>query len=598
MINIGKKLKLGLLGFVIVPALVIASTSLINTGDVLPFQSVRSTLTPESLPYQDDFENETTWGWSNDTSNQWVIGTAVNNGGTHALYISDDNGGSNAYDVNEVQVSHVYKDFIVPDTALDLSVRFDWRNVGERGTDDFRVWLVPEVFIPQAGERITALDSGGIQLDNNQFYGQRNFQTIEIQRQITRFAGQTMRLVFEWKNDDSEGNQPPAALDNLQISTSSCEKPTRLELTDITHQSAEITWQEAEDITNYELWVSTSPIAPANDAIASFSNVSAPYILDDLESNTQYYVWVRSRCSATNKSLWQGELSVLTTQLVETLPFFDDFEDDFNWRTTDEAKNKWAVGSAISNGGTQALYISDDEGENYHADMGFSAISHVYRDFEIPVDAEELTLTFDWHIEGDIMQSIPIEYFRVIKTPVDYTPESNDFVDTTEEGVLLGRPYYIQSEGWKTEAIAIDVRENQGEVIRLIFEWVNYVTESENLPAAIDNVSLVVSNCQSPTNLNAEMVRYTNNVRFSWVPQGSETKWEVYTTIQGETPPDVNTTGILVEGEPTLLIENIEAGNYFVYYVRTICEGEEETEKTAWLDLMLIRILFLLCVQT
>lgn len=542
---------------------------------------LRTALVPVALPYNENFETNPTWGISNDATNQWHIGTAVNHGGSHALYISNDQGISNAYTDNSVQVSHAYQDLIIPETAVDLSVTFDWRNVGERGSDDFRVWLVPIQFVPQPGTRISTGDSRGIQLDYNQFYGQENFTPLTIERDIVRYAGQTMRLVFEWKNSEEEGNQPPAALDNLEVFVAHCVKPTRLEVSDITQNTAEIAWRNTEDTTRYDIFLSTTPTEPNATTTPTYSGVTNPHSLINLVPNTRYYVWIRSACSATSTSLWLGGLNFLTLQLPATLPFYDDFEETLTWSTT-ASTNQWTKGRAFNQGGTQAIYISDDQGDTYHCDTSVPSVSHIYRDIAIPQGVEELTLKFDWHIEGATIQHYPIEFFRFIKTSLDYTPESEYIIDTNFDGQLLGRPYYIQSEGWKTEVLILDVTENQGEVIRLVFEWINDITDGGHLPAAIDNFSVEVSSCQSPTNLKAEIIKYTNNFRFSWVPQGNETKWEVYNVYQGTVPPDFDTVGIIVEGEPQLTIENVEESQYFVYYVRAICQGENGENKTAW----------------
>ena len=48
--------------------------------------------------WSDDFEG-TECGWTlinGDRTNTWTWGTAVNNGGTHALYVSNDGGTSNS----------------------------------------------------------------------------------------------------------------------------------------------------------------------------------------------------------------------------------------------------------------------------------------------------------------------------------------------------------------------------------------------------------------------------------------------------------------------------------------------------------------------
>ena len=62
-------------------------------------------LVDQSHPYGQDFETANDWGFTNGTlTNQWCWGSATNNGGEKAMYISNDNGVSNAYTLNNAAV--------------------------------------------------------------------------------------------------------------------------------------------------------------------------------------------------------------------------------------------------------------------------------------------------------------------------------------------------------------------------------------------------------------------------------------------------------------------------------------------------------------
>src|SRR5690606_20981602 len=127
---------------------------------------------PASLPYNQDFEGQQHgWVLSNGSSvNNWVVGSAVNNGGTQSLYISNDNGVSNNYTNNVSTVVHAYKDFEIPTGVSTAGIAFDWRAQAESCCDYIRVWLVPTSFIPTTGTQITAATdrinlSGNLNLD-------------------------------------------------------------------------------------------------------------------------------------------------------------------------------------------------------------------------------------------------------------------------------------------------------------------------------------------------------------------------------------------------------------------------------------------------
>ena len=87
---------------------------------------------PTALNFTDGFETLTGWTLSSGTqSNKWAVGTGINNGGTHSLYITDTNGTTNTYNNTAASVVHAYKDFVIPAGATQLDLTFDWRSLGE-----------------------------------------------------------------------------------------------------------------------------------------------------------------------------------------------------------------------------------------------------------------------------------------------------------------------------------------------------------------------------------------------------------------------------------------------------------------------------------
>lgn len=158
--------------------------------------------------------------------NNWRYGSAAGNP-ANGIYISNDSGTTNAYGT-QANVTFAYKDVAIPSGTTTSTFSFDWRCNGERlsGTDYdyFRVWLVPSTFTPVSGTQITAA-AGRIQVGTN--FNQQNSWTTysNTALNISSFAGSTMRIVFEWRNDSSTHNQFPAAIDNVSLSVPSAPIP-------------------------------------------------------------------------------------------------------------------------------------------------------------------------------------------------------------------------------------------------------------------------------------------------------------------------------------------------------------------------------------
>src|SRR5690606_39268811 len=173
-------------------------------------------------------------------TNKWVVGEATNNGGTNSMYISNDSGLTNSYTITTTSTVHAYRDVQIPADTDSVLLSFDWKSGGEGTTifyDYFRVWVVPASFTPTPGTQITVANSGGVQF-GTQYLLQSNWTNQWFEIPSMDYAGQIVRLVFEWRNDGGGGTQPGAAIDNVEVSVITCPAPSALTVGDITTTSA------------------------------------------------------------------------------------------------------------------------------------------------------------------------------------------------------------------------------------------------------------------------------------------------------------------------------------------------------------------------
>jgi len=170
--------------------------------------------------FSDDFEQDRSWTFANgDRKNKWFRGTATNNGGTHAIYISNNNGNDNDYNRNEKATVYAYKTLTFAGGWYSFS--YDWKANGEDGYDFLRVALVPgNVNLagtenPPNGFSYYSLPDGWIVLDNGrQLRGTTSWRHVERMENVP--AG-TYKLAFVWRNDGSGGSNTAAAVDNVKI---------------------------------------------------------------------------------------------------------------------------------------------------------------------------------------------------------------------------------------------------------------------------------------------------------------------------------------------------------------------------------------------
>ena len=263
------------------------------------------------FPYTTGFESGDDIGWEfvNNNNNQWFIGTAAYNSGSNGLYISNDNGTSNAYTTSSTQFSYAYRALSITDDG-QYGVSFDWKAYGESNYDYLRAWIAPSTMQLTAGQTpeggtsaygyTTSTPAGWIDLG-----GKMNLKSTWQNTVATpNLTAGTYFLVFMWANDGSSGSQPPAAIDNVTITQLTCPQPTDLTVTPHSYD-ADLAWTAGGDESLWEIVVSDTMV---------YYSTSDNFTVTDLEPYTYYHFSVRAICGAGDTSF------ATTTGDIRTLP--------------------------------------------------------------------------------------------------------------------------------------------------------------------------------------------------------------------------------------------------------------------------------------
>ncbi|MGH9933177.1 MAG: hypothetical protein ACREA9_28670, partial [Pyrinomonadaceae bacterium] len=202
----------------IVVFLIIFATLAIGVSSVMVR---RARAAVETVLVSSNFEagDPTVWTLANAAAtNQWFIGTATNNGGTQAAYVTSDGGATNSYVITTTSTNHIYTpvNFPAGETAIILS--FGWRGVAEPSAlggstfDYIRVSLMAAAPVggtfPALAEQLPVI-----------FTGQPGYVKGWVVIPASN-AGTTKNLVFTWRNDSSLGNPTPGpAIDNVLLTS-------------------------------------------------------------------------------------------------------------------------------------------------------------------------------------------------------------------------------------------------------------------------------------------------------------------------------------------------------------------------------------------
>ncbi|KQS92841.1 fibronectin type III domain-containing protein [Chryseobacterium sp. Leaf394] len=528
--------------------------SVCGTNDLsiwTPGPSFTTPQIPATIPYTQNFTGGNDFAFVNGTqTNQWAYGSATGNTG-NSIYISNNNGTANAYTIGSTSVVQAFRDITVPAGTTIANLSFDWKGIGEGFTttnyDYLRVWLVPITFVPVAGTQITA-GTGRIQVGGNMNNQATWANYLNSNLNITSFAGSTMRLVFEWRNDSSGGTQPPMAIDNVNISIPSCVIPTALAVNTVTANGATISWTAPTPApaTGYQYYVTTTNTAPTQTTPPTGNTNATSVTLGSLAPNTTYYFWVRSRCNTTDYSLWTAGPSFTTTQIPATIPYIQDFSGavDFGF-TNGTQTNKWVSGSATGNTGN-SIYISNNGTANAYT-ISSTSVVHAYRDIAVPAGTTEAQFGFDWKAGGESTY----DYLRVWLVPASYQPVAGTQITAGTGRIQIGANYNLQTAWQNFLNPALNIGSFAGSTMRVVFEWRNDGSGGVQPPVAVDNVKLLVCNNATPTvtvgtitqnsavlNWNQDINGATYEIRYR--PVGSTT-WQTQSVGAAPYPAATNT---------------------------------------------------------
>lgn len=514
---------------------------------------------PANVVFSDDFEGVVKWTFVNDVYNAWYIGTAVHNGGVKSIYISDDNGVANNYSMGSAVSHAVSQPISIAANTSDYVLSFDWRLAGEKISsvyDYLNVWLIPTTFTPTVGTRISATSSGGV-LIKEHLCEQVTFVKEQVVVDLTHYAGQQVKIVLEWINDNSVFNQPPAAVDNVELSKVSCPAPKNILLNTVLTTSAVLSWTAPAGFAtdNYEVYLSTNNTAPTgNQTPVIIVNNAKTTTLSNLTSNQTYFVWVRKVCDANDKSLWMGPAAFRTLCTPFNLPFWEGFDSD---STTNVC---WAI---------------VDENKDSTSPTG----SNIWRPYTYGTFQGNGCMYFyggprndDWLISPqfkvDSTKTYKLRYHY--KTSTSYSNEFEVLASTNGSGLSnftkVVVPKKIDSNGDWREEIAY-VQNVHGQIQ---FAW--HVTTQSYTYLYIDHVFVEELECIEPQKLEFSNI-LTTQVTVSW-QDSINNSWEYYVDeLDGNGP---STSGVTTTTTEVVISNDfnnspLTANTSYDFYVRAKC---------------------------
>ena len=283
-----------------------------------------TTSTIVGVPYSTGFEDGDDVAWQMlGSNNPWAIGTAVNSttGGSHAMYISNNGGTSNAMDANTASISYAVRPLYVE--SGEYLVGFDWRNNGVANMwgMTFSSTLLYAFLAPTATTSLASLAANGMPDEDTWIYineqsldGVTSWQHFE--NSVSVDSAGDYYLVFMYYNYGSGGTAPPAAVDNVQIYPNNCPQPVALTVASVGADSISVQWTPGGSEDMWLARVADGDWTPVYDTAYTFLG---------LTPNTIYNIDLVSVCSNGDTSMIVSVQERTACGLIATFPWTEDF---------------------------------------------------------------------------------------------------------------------------------------------------------------------------------------------------------------------------------------------------------------------------------
>lgn len=271
--------------------------------------------TPLTVPFTCDFEDDELnkhWFIVN-KENGWFIDSAANiapeRGKT--LFVSNDGGITNAYD-GYTHGTHAIRDVRFPSvTGGEFILTFDWRCLGITNRDnELKDYM--KFYIGDSLNYVKYSQIYPIEIRHRTLIGDFNGSSDWQQASYTlpsSYSDTLVRLILSWRSETSPNQQPPAAIDNISILYNSCVSPKNVNVSNILHNGAFVTWTQEDDADH---WQVEYKLKEDEDWTAIDVNTYPQHAFTTLTDSTEYQVRLRTVCGDGDTSIYSNIVDFTT----------------------------------------------------------------------------------------------------------------------------------------------------------------------------------------------------------------------------------------------------------------------------------------------
>ena len=347
-----------------------------------------------------------------------------------------------------------------------------------------------------------------------------------------------------------------------------CPPPSNLTVSNITANSADLSWTAGGTETAWDIQYGASGFAPGSGTTVGVT--TNPYSLTGLSASSTYDYYIKAICAPGDSSSWTGPFTFTTTCAALIPPQLEDFTSGFPPNTCwDQADDGTPLTGPTSLG--TSSWITDGFGN-----VGTTGAVKINL-FTTGINDWILTPQYDLSTGGPYQIEFDFGVFQYTTNNNGSLPKTLGPDDVVE--VLISRDNgsswnvlkvydssYVTAAGGNHETITLN---NDTGIIQFAI-WASEGTQAstiQDVDVMIDNFEIVIIPCQQPTALGASNITASSADLF-WTAGGNETDWEIQYGISGFVLG--NGTIDSVNSNPYSLT-GLSGSSTYDYYVKAIC---------------------------
>lgn len=494
-----------------------------------------------------NFENGTVdWVIVNGTQiNKWVIGNNATPGfsGNNAIYISSspDAPYAHHYDENRSSDTYFYRDVAVPAGTQRLWLVFDYICNGETIQQSYGTFMKDALTVGAVSTSTPIIAGQGLNMtDFEWYYGKTQWSKKQVQYlDATAYAGKTIRVVFQWANNYIDGNQVPAALDNIEM-YASCIPFVNLTLRNARPSGAQLSWYTVSGATGYELRYKKLGAPAYTNTVTIGSGSTTAQEITDLTPSTTYVAQVRPIGTSCNDYSDSLVFSTLTPPANDSCSGATQLTVEGN-----TAEGIWSTFYGATP--TADLAISCPGGSS--EDVWFKFTAQQSKQIIQTMNDPEWSLYSSKNItlfSGTCGSLQPVN----LPCTIDYSSVAHNrpVSQLIATGLTVGETYYIRvnkkySSGYDAFKITVHNEPPLPQCPQLITPANNTVNLNQYIPQVFKWNKAENAYGYYKIRVQAQMgftlytyIRYTNDTTFTYTPDWSGTyTWEVipYNVVEG-----------------------------------------------------------------